>query len=284
MKTRLVETIADVRAIISKKRQQNEDIGLVPTMGKLHAGHGSLIERCRAECKFVVVSIFVNPLQFGPSEDYERYPRDLAADLSLCEAQGVDLVFAPEAGEMYPNPQFTKVEVERISRHLCGRFRPGHFGGVATVVLKLLNIVQPDRAYFGEKDAQQLAVIRRMVSDLNVPCSIIAIPTIRENDGLALSSRNDYLKAEERQAATILYQALRAAGDLIAAGERDPEVIRRQARQMLQREEKVKVEYLEIVDAEEMQPVAEIAGPVRVAVAARVGSTRLIDNVLVRKN
>jgi len=200
MYVRAVHNVNDLQ----KGLESAELIGLVPTMGALHAGHENLIETARRECRTIVVSIFVNPIQFGPSEDYSQYPRTLERDLEACARRGADLVFVPSVEEMYPLPQLTFVEVTRISEHLCGKFRPGHFRGVATVVLKLLNIVQPQRAYFGEKDMQQLQVIRRMVLDLNVPVTIVGVPTVREPDGLALSSRNKYLSEEERRAASAL--------------------------------------------------------------------------------
>jgi len=249
-------------------------------MGALHAGHGRLIEQARHECECVVVSVFVNPIQFNQKEDYDKYPRTLATDLAFCEARGVDFVFAPSEEEMYPQPLRTSVEVAVVSERLCGEFRPGHFRGVATVVSKLLNIVQPDRAYFGEKDAQQLAVIRRMVSDLNMPVDIVPVATVREPDGLALSSRNQRLSPEERCVATVLYRALQTAQRLIASGADDASGIRQQALAVFAQAPQVRVEYLEIVDPEEMQPVNRISGPVRVAGAVWLGGTRLIDNVL----
>jgi len=249
-------------------------------MGALHAGHGALIDQARAQSASVVLSIFVNPIQFNQGGDFERYPRPLAADLAFAEAHGVDAVFAPSVEEIYPQPQVTFVDVGRVAEHMEGQFRPGHFRGVATVVLKLFQIVQPDRAYFGEKDAQQLAVIRRMVSDLNVAVEIVAVPTVREPDGLALSSRNRHLSAEERAVAPRLYQALAAAARSIAAGETDPQAVKRAAHALLAEEPRMRVEYLEIADDPEMQPVARIAGPVRVAAAVWVGGTRLIDNLL----
>jgi pantoate--beta-alanine ligase len=248
-------------------------------MGALHAGHEKLIQTARAKSAFVVVSIFVNPLQFGPNEDYKRYPRPLQHDLEVCDRNGVDLVFAPSVEEIYPLPQLTFTEVSRVSEHLCGKFRPGHFRGVATVVLKFLNIVQPDRAYFGEKDMQQLAVIRRMVADLNVPVIIVGVPTVREADGLALSSRNSYLNPDERKAAPALYHALREAAARIASGQRDATKIRAAALDILKRFPLIGVEYFEIVDPDELQPVGTIVGPVRVAGAIWLGTTRLIDNM-----
>jgi pantoate--beta-alanine ligase len=273
---RAVHSIAELRLWREPARRP---IGLVPTMGALHAGHGRLIEEARAASASLAVSIFVNPIQFNQSEDYDRYPRPIETDLAFCAARGVDVVFAPPAGEMYPQPQVTFVEVGRVADHMEGRFRPGHFRGVATVVMKLFQIVQPDRAWFGEKDAQQLAVIRRMVLDLNLPVEITGVPTVREPDGLALSSRNRHLSAEERGIAPRLYQALRVAERRIAAGEAGAEAVKRAAREVLAEEPRLRVEYLEIADDREMQPVESIAGPVRVAAAVWVGRTRLIDNI-----
>ena len=274
---RAVHTVNDLR----KALESAEQIGLVPTMGALHAGHEKLIETAGRECTTVVVSIFVNPIQFGPSEDYSRYPRTLEEDLDACARRGADLVFAPSVEEMYPLPQLAFVEVTRVSEHLCGKFRPGHFRGVATVVLKLLNIVQPQRAYFGEKDLQQLQVIRRMVLDLNVPVTIVGVPTVREPDGLALSSRNKYLKEEERRAAPALYQALQAAVWRIKEGERDATKARAVALETLEKQPLIRVEYLEIVDPDELAPVSTITSSVRIAAAIWIGRTRLIDNVFV---
>jgi pantoate--beta-alanine ligase len=248
-------------------------------MGALHAGHGRLIDEARAACASVAVSIFVNPIQFNQDEDFARYPRPLEADLAFCAERGVDVVFAPPVEEMYPRPPATFVEVGRVAEHMEGRFRPGHFRGVATVVLKLFQIVQPDIAYFGEKDAQQLAVIRRMVQDLNLPVRIAGVPTVREPDGLAMSSRNRHLSAEERALAPRLYQALRAAQQRIAAGETSAEAIGRAAREALAAEPRMRVEYLEIAGDADMQPVELVAGPVRVAAAVWVGRIRLIDNI-----
>jgi len=248
-------------------------------MGALHEGHGRLIDRARAETRFVVVSIFVNPLQFGPSEDFTRYPRDLDADLDLCEGRGVDAVFCPEVAELYPAEQKAFVEVPDLTRELCGRFRPGHFRGVTTVVLKLLNIVQPDRAYFGEKDAQQLQAVTRMVRDLNVPTIIVPVPTVREPDGLAISSRNRYLTAEQRKTAPALYKALKAGEAALCAGERDAAKALRAVDQVLQSYPDFRKEYVEVVDAELMTPVATVTGPVRIMAAAWLDRTRLIDSI-----
>ena len=275
---RAVHTVNDLR----KALESAEQIGLVPTMGALHAGHENLIEMARRECTTVVVSIFVNPIQFGPGEDYARYPRTLEQDLEACARRGADLVFAPPVEEMYPLPQLTFIEVTRISEHVCGKFRPGHFRGVATVVLKLLNIVQPQRAYFGEKDMQQLQVIRRMALDLNLPVTIVGVPTVREADGLALSSRNKYLSEEERIAAPALYQALQAAVRGIREGERDVTKARTAALEILEKHPLVRVEYLEVVDPDELAPVSTIGRSVRLAAAIWIGRTRLIDNVFVK--
>ena len=280
MKPEVIHGIAPLRAAVAARRGRGETIGLAPTMGALHSGHGRLIEQARRECGAVVVSIFVNPIQFNQAEDFERYPRTLAGDVEFCRALGVDLVFAPSDRDMYPGRQHTFVEVEGLSDRLCGPFRPGHFRGVATVVMKLFMIVQPDRAYFGEKDAQQLAVIRRMVADLNIPVAIVDVPTVREPDGLALSSRNSRLDARQRQAANALYRGLEAARRVAAGGIRDAGEMKRAAQAVFAEEPAVRIEYLEVVDAGDMQPVESVASAVRIAVAAWVGETRLIDNVL----
>ena len=275
----VIRTIAEIREVIRNAKRAGHSVGLVPTMGALHTGHGRLIDQGRAEYDLLVVSIFVNPLQFGPNEDYERYPRCLNDDLEFCENHRVDLVFCPDTKELYPNAQKTYVEVEEIPRELCGRFRPGHFRGVATVVLKLFNIVLPDRAYFGEKDAQQLRVIQQMTADLNLPVEIVAVPTVREPDGLAVSSRNRYLNPEQRQSATVLYRALNAAFQQLCAGERDAAKVVAAGQAVLAEEPGVREEYLEVVDAESMIPVKTITGPVRIAGAVWVANTRLIDNL-----
>lgn len=280
MRPEVVKAIAEVRLRVSEGRHSRKVIGFVPTMGALHAGHAALMERARTDSDFLVVSIFVNPIQFDRKEDYERYARTLPEDVALCAERGVDLIFAPEPDEMYPTPLLTTVDVDDLSAGLCGEFRPGHFRGVATVVAKLFQIVQPDRAYFGEKDAQQLAVIRRMVSDLNMPVEIVPVPTVREADGLALSSRNQRLNAEERRAASVLYRALVAASRLVEQGCKDPAKIRQVAFKILSEEAAVRLEYFEIVDPDRMSAVQRISGPVRIAIAAWLGSTRLIDNML----
>jgi pantoate--beta-alanine ligase len=279
MPLRVVQTADQVRASLAMRRGLGAT-GLVPTMGALHAGHARLIELARANCRTVVVSIFVNPLQFDRADDLARYPRPFQADLSVCESLGVDLVFAPPPEEIYPEPPDCTVHVARTAEQLCGAFRPGHFDGVATVVLKLFNIVQPEVAYFGEKDAQQLAIIRRMVSDLNVPVTIAPVPTVREPDGLALSSRNQHLSEAERALAPALYRALVTGRNAVAAGESDADAVRRGAIAAIPADERLRLEYLELVDPRTFLPVQRVTGPVVAAGALWVGSTRLIDNVL----
>ena len=279
MPPRVVETIDEMRASTSARRGFGP-IGLVPTMGALHAGHARLIERARAECRTVVVSIFVNPLQFDRADDLARYPRPFDADLALCGNLGVDVVFAPAPAVMYPQPPDCTVRVGRTAQYLCGAFRPGHFDGVATVVLKLFTIVQPDVAYFGEKDAQQLAIVRRMVADLNVPVKIAGVATVREPDGLALSSRNKHLGPEERALAPRLFHALSAVRDAVAGGLTDPAAAKRPVAAIVGTDERLRLEYLELVDPVTFQPVERIIGPVVAAGALWVGSTRLIDNML----
>ena len=276
----LLRSISDLRAKLFAVRKNGTAIGLVPTMGALHAGHGRLIEQAVAYGGFVVTSIFVNPTQFNREDDYQSYPRDLATDLAFCERRHVDAAFVPDADEMYAAEPLTSVVVGRLTEHLCGPQRPGHFDGVATVVTKLLNIVQPDRAYFGEKDRQQLVVIRRVVKDLNIPVEIVGVPTVREPDGLALSSRNQLLSAEERQAATVLYRALRKAEALVQASETCPGEVMKQGLAVFESEPSTQVEYFEVVDPDQLQPVDEIKAPVLIAGAIHLGTTRLIDNIL----
>jgi pantoate--beta-alanine ligase len=279
MSAEVIGSIAALREALARIRRAGGRVGLVPTMGALHAGHARLIEQAVRETDCAVVSIFVNPIQFNDPRDYGQYPRTLVEDAALCGRLGAPIVFAPAGEEMYPRPQQSFVEVQGVTEFLCGQFRPGHFRGVATVVLKLFQIVQPDVAYFGEKDAQQLAVIRRMVSDLNVPLRIVEVATVREHDGLALSSRNRLLSGEERRLAPALYQVLRQAQERIEAGACDAAAVRREAVAALD-ERRIRVEYLEIVDPESMQPLERIDAPVRVAAAIWLGVTRLIDNLL----
>jgi pantoate--beta-alanine ligase len=274
-------TIADVRRAVRAARAEGKAIGLAPTMGALHAGHARLIEECRREADFVVVSIFVNPTQFGPSEDFRRYPRTLDDDLARCASAGATLAFAPTVEEMYPTGSLsTYVEVPGLSDVLEGASRPGHFRGVATVVLKLLQIVGPDLASFGRKDFQQLLVIRRMVADLDVPVRIQGVETVREADELALSSRNRYLDQDQRRAALVLSRALRRAQDAVRGGERDADRVRQTLRSAIESEALARLDYAEVADPETLAPLT-VVGPDRpgvALVAARVGPARLIDN------
>lgn len=280
MPLEIIDTVASLRSRLGAERRNNRSVGLVPTMGALHGGHAALLARARGDCDVVVVSVFVNPLQFDRREDLERYPRDLEADAEACRAAGADVLFAPPVPEMYPEPAICRIHVGRLGDHLCGRYRPGHFEGVATVVMKLLQIVQPDVAYFGEKDAQQLAIVRRLVFDFNVPVSIVGVPTVREPDGLALSSRNRHLDAGERELATVLYRTLADIRARIAAGGRDAGAILADAAATIPRDHRLRLEYLELVDPAEFQPVWRVEGPVVAAGAIWVGGTRLIDNLL----
>ena len=280
MKLDAIRRVDRLRRALDEARREGKSIGLVPTMGALHAGHGSLIDRARGECDVVAVSVFLNPLQFGPTDDLDRYPRDPAKDLLFCEVRGVDLVFAPPDEEIYPDSQRMFVQVGPEGDLLCGAARPDHFRGVATVVLKLLNIVAPNRAYFGEKDYQQLVILQRMAKDFNLRTAIVPVETQREADGLAISSRNAYLDPEERQAAGVLYRALRVARQRIADGKGDPSVAREAALTVLGLEPAARVEYLEIVDPVDMRPVESISGSVRALGAVCIGNTRLIDNIL----
>jgi pantoate--beta-alanine ligase len=273
--------ISDVRAVLDEARVRGASVGMVPTMGALHEGHLSLIRAARAENDLVVVSIFVNPTQFGPSEDLDRYPRDIERDRALCADAGADLIFSPAAGEMYPEAFSTWVDVEGLTAGLCGRARPGHFRGVCTVVTKLLNICQPDRAYFGEKDVQQLAVVARMVRDLNMRVQVVPCPTVREADSLALSSRNERLTTEARAQAPALYRALTAARDLVSDGERDAAALDRAIRTVLAEAPLGEIDYIEIVRADDLTSVSTIAGTCLIALAVRFGDVRLIDNIRV---
>lgn len=263
--------------------KRNKLIGFVPTMGYLHEGHLSLIRKARVDTDCVVVSIFVNPIQFGPKEDFKRYPRDLDRDLKLCRTNGVDIVFTPESKSMFPEDFLTYVNVEGLSDVLCGSSRPGHFKGVATVVAKLFNIVKPNTAYFGQKDAQQAVVVERMVKDLNMPLKIKVMPTVREKDGLAMSSRNSYLKPEERKKARSLYKSLKLAEELYKKGERNPEIIITKMRSLILRHIGANIDYISIVDIKTLKGIDRISGDALVAVAAWAGKTRLIDNVVLKE-
>ena len=250
-------------------------------MGALHIGHISLIEAAKKQTDYVVVSIFVNPTQFGAAEDFDKYPQPFEQDTKICREHGVDLVFAPSVNEMYPSQNVTWVNVEKLTETLCGRSRPGHFKGVTAVCAKLFNIIQPDIALFGQKDAQQAVVIKRMVADLHMPLKIQVCPTVREDDGLAVSSRNKYLTPQERKDAPLLYESLQKAKQLIQAGTTDAEKIITEMKKILSRSEVLQPEYVEIVNAETLQPKSEIIGPALIALAARLGSARLIDNILI---
>lgn len=273
-----IKTISEVRRITAAWKQEGLSIGFVPTMGYLHEGHQSLIERAASENDRVVTSVFVNPLQFGPTEDFSSYPRDLERDMAVCGSAGAHMIFHPEAGEMYFPDFCTYVDMDSLTEGLCGKSRPGHFRGVCTVVLKLFNIVGADRAYFGEKDAQQLAVIRRMVRDLSMGVEIVGCPIIREKDGLAKSSRNTYLSPMEREAALILKKSLDAGRKLANEGERNAKKIVDAIRENLLTEPLARLDYVELVDALTMEKVEAVDRQVLVAVAAYVGKTRLIDN------
>ena len=277
----IVKGINDMRRLVHAARKEHRIIGLVPTMGALHEGHLSLIRRSKEADDFTIVSIFVNPIQFGPAEDFERYPRPFEADVEKCQEAGVDLVFAPAPEVMYPEGFGTYVEVEGIMEVLEGASRPGHFRGVATAVLKLFNLAQPHRAYFGMKDYQQLKVIQKMVRDLNLEVEIVPCPTVREPDGLAISSRNAYLSPRERQAALVLYRALQTASRMVRSGEHRAEVVRSAALCEIEAEPLAQVDYVAIVDPETLQPVDQILEKALVALAVRIGGTRLIDNELV---
>jgi len=278
----VAERIEEVRQHVGEARAREEPIRFVPTMGALHEGHLSLVRAAITDGGFVVVSLFVNPTQFGPGEDLTRYPRPIEKDLAACEDEGVDLVFHPPVDEMYPDEPKTTVHVADLTEGLCGAYRPGHFDGVCTVVTKLLGIVRPDAAYFGEKDAQQLAVVRRMAADLNLPVRIRACPLVRDPDTLATSSRNAYLSKEERARALALPGAVLEAGGRIRAGERDASAIERRVRKALEAAEGVETQYVAVVDPDTLEPLQTIGEQVLVAAAIRVGQTRLIDNVLLR--
>lgn len=275
----IIERSAELSAIIHERRSAGRSVGLVPTMGALHDGHVSLIERAADECDTVAVSVFVNPRQFVAAEAPAEYPRDLDADLVVAEKAGASVVFAPAAMEMFPDTSRTTVRVAGLGEVLEGASRPGHFDGVATVVAKLLALAEPSRAYFGEKDFQQLAVVRRLVADLSLPVEVVACPTVRGFDGVALSSRNQYLSAVERGAAAVLYRGLRAGAALIVAGEPDPAEVIDLMASVVEAEPLVTLDYVAVVDPDTLAPVETLAGELRLLVAARVGATRLIDNL-----
>lgn len=281
---KVVKTIESLRKLVKAARSKGKIIGFVPTMGALHIGHISLIEKAKQQTDFVVVSIFVNPTQFGPKEDFKKYPRPIKSDLAICRKAGVDVVFAPTAKQMYSQENLTWVNVEKMTEQLCGRFRPGHFRGVATVCAKLFNIVTPDIAFFGQKDAQQVIIIKRMVADLNMPLKIVVCPTIRLPSGLAVSSRNQYLTEQGKKDAAYIYKALKKSKRLIKAGTTKGEIIIGEMKKILKQVPSIKIEYISIVDAETLQGVKKVAGKVLIALAVKIGSTRLIDNILVDVN
>lgn len=277
---KIVETVSEVRQCVKQWRKEGLTVGLVPTMGYLHEGHKSLIDRAVSENDRVVVSVFVNPTQFGPNEDFESYPRDMNKDSALCESAGASLIFHPQPEEMYLDGYSTFVDMDTITKGLCGKTRPTHFKGVCTVVSKLFNIVAPDRAYLGQKDAQQLAVIKHMVRDLNFDIDIVGCPIIREEDGLAKSSRNTYLNEAERKAATVLSRALSEGKKSIADGEKDSSAVKKIICDIISAEPLAKIDYVEIVDWNNLEPAESTEGAVLCAIAVYIGKTRLIDNFI----
>jgi len=277
----IVKTVEDVRKQVKVWRELGLSVGLVPTMGYLHEGHKSLIDKAVEQNDCVVVSVFVNPIQFGPTEDLATYPRDLEHDAAICEEAGADLIFHPQPEEMYYDDFCTYIDMDNLTKGLCGRTRPTHFRGVCTVVGKLFHIVGPDRAYFGQKDAQQLAVIRRMVRDLNFPLQIVGCPIVREEDGLAKSSRNTYLSPEERKAAVILHKGLEKGEEMVRAGERDAGKVKKAICDIIESEPLAKIDYVDIVDFDNIQEKEVLEGSVLAAVAVYIGKTRLIDNFII---
>ena len=278
---KIATTVAEVREIVKGWRAAGESVGLVPTMGFLHAGHQSLIAASVRDNDHTVVSVFVNPTQFGPNEDLASYPRDLDHDATLCESTGADLIFHPEPSEMYPEGFVSYVDMNGLTNHLCGLSRPVHFRGVCTVVSKLFNIVQPDRAYFGQKDAQQLAVVKRFVKDLNMPLEIVGCPIVREEDGLAMSSRNTYMNEEERKAALVLSRSVRLGEKMVKDGERDAAVIKKAMTELIESEPMAKIDYVEVVDGLTMESVDVLKGDILCAIAVKINDkVRLIDNFI----
>jgi len=276
----IARTIKSVRAMVKAARNQGRKIGFVPTMGALHVGHISLIETANQQSDFIVVSIFVNLTQFAPGEDFEKYPRPFENDLKICRENGVDVVFAPTTKELYGDENLTWVNVKKLTEPLCGLFRPNHFQGVTTVCAKLFNIVAPDIAFFGQKDAQQAIVIKRMVADLNMPLEIVICPTVREENGLAVSSRNKYLTAQQKEDAALIFKSLQKCRELTDSGLVDTRKIIAQMCKILNQAPSIKIEYISIVDAETLQALDTAAGAVLAAVAVRIGQARLIDNIL----
>lgn len=278
---KVIDSIPQIKDEIKKIKKKNLSIGFVPTMGYLHAGHISLIKKAREVNDIVITSIFVNPTQFGPNEDFDKYPRDEKRDLQKCKENGCDIVFLPKKDEIYPDNFLTFVHVENLGKGLCGKSRPTHFRGVTTVLTKLFNIVEPDRAYFGQKDAQQLVIVKKMVEDLNMDTQIIGCPIIREKDGLAISSRNSYLNDEERKDATLLYRSLKLAEELIKAGEKNISKIRKEMEKTILSGKNNSIDYIEFVNCKTLNPVSEIKDTTLIAIAVKTGNTRLIDNIIV---
>ncbi|MCX7749757.1 MAG: pantoate--beta-alanine ligase [Clostridia bacterium] len=278
---RVIECIKDLKAVVRTQKRQNRSVGFVPTMGYLHEGHLSLVKMSVRDNDMTIMSIFVNPTQFGANEDFDKYPRDMDRDMKLAEMAGVDIIFAPTVKEMYPDGYKTYVEVEDITKVLCGKSRPGHFRGVTTVVAKLFNIVEPEKAYFGQKDAQQITVIKKMVKDLHMNLEVITCPIIREEDGLAMSSRNVYLSNEERKAAVILSKSLFEAEKIVLDGEKRKSKVMEHLVKRIHSEPLAKIDYIEIVDSDDLKEVEVLEKNTLIAVAVKFGNTRLIDNVLV---
>jgi len=279
---KIIKTIKDMREYSRRAHREGKTIGLVPTMGHLHRGHVSLVRAAKKECDTVIVSVFVNPTQFGPKEDFKKYPRDIERDKKICAKAGTDVIFIPGDSEMYPQGYATFVEMKGLlTETMCGASRPGHFRGVATVVIKLFNIVRPDLSYFGQKDAQQVSVIKKMVKDLNIDTRVRVMPIVRERDGLAMSSRNVYLSPDERAKALYLYRALKKAGEMVKKGARSSSLVKKETANMLRRISGVKVDYIAITDPDTLEPVNKIRERVLIAVAVFVGKTRLIDNIVI---
>lgn len=280
---KVIESPSEMAAMLREFRRDGKSIGFVPTMGALHNGHISLIRTAREENDIAVVSIFVNPLQFSKGEDYDRYPRQLNLDKKICLAEKVDALFVPSVGSMYPKGADTYIDQTHYPKQMCGPFRPGHFRGVMTVVAKLFNIVQPDRAYFGQKDYQQYLIIRRMVTDLNIPVDVRMLPTIREHDGLAVSSRNAYLGPKQRKQAAVIYRSLMAAQEMVANSSASVKAIKREVKAMLMSQKGLKIDYVEVVNPETLDRVNEVKTKALLAIAVRLGSVRLIDNMILAK-
>ena len=278
---KVIKKSKELQTLIEREKKKGKIIGLVPTMGYLHSGHISLIKRAKKDCGIVVVSIYVNPTQFGPGEDYQRYPRDLERDKKLAKEAGTDILFVPSDEEIYPDSFHTYIQVEELSGRLCGVSRPIHFRGVATIVAKLFNIVKPTKAYFGWKDAQQLIILKKMVKDLNMDVEVVGLPTVREKDGLAISSRNKYLSKQERKIAPILYQALVKAKKMVNSGENNSARVLQQAKDLIKKKKGVKIDYLKAVNLTDLKDAKKLKKNTLIVIAAWIGKTRLIDNVII---